>query len=220
VEGFTRFWQAAPPATFTVTVVKPQSEETGLDAASTDTTAATPTDDAALVTACLAGDRQAFDRIVERHQRSVYRVCYRFLGNHEDASDAAQETFVRAFRSLASFRGGSSLSTWLYRIAVNASLSRRGARRALEPIDPERHVDSGAESPEQSLSRDEQRARVRAAISRLPARQRAALILRTYHDLTHEQIAKVMGGSVGTSKANVFHALRNLKALLGGTESR
>lgn len=221
MEGTGRFWQAAPPGAWTVTVVNTQSDDTSRGAANGSAVAAPDADDVALVEACLAGHREAFDRIVERHQRMVYRVCHRFLGNHEDASDVAQDTFVRAYRSLATFRGGSSLSTWLYRIAVNASLNRRSGRRVvMEPLEPARHVDADAESPEDTLRRDEQRARVRAAISKLPPRQRAALILRTYHDLTHEQIAKVMGGSVGTSKANFFHALRNLKGLLSGGEPR
>ncbi len=219
MEGTGRFWQAAPPAAWTVTVVNRESDDpqprAGAEAPGTEAS------DEALVRACLAGQRDAFDRIVERHQRMVYRVCYRFLGHHEDASDVAQDVFLRAYRGLASFRGGSSLSTWLYRIAVNASLSRRsGAQPTLEPLDPARQVASHAESPEEALRRDERGARVRTAIARLPTRQRTALILRAYHELTHEQIAKIMGGSVGTSKANVFHALRNLKALLGGAEPR
>src|SRR5687768_7282778 len=91
-------------------------------------TVANPTD-ADLVEASLAGDRQAFDTIVERHQRHVYQLCYRFVGNHEDASDLAQDVFVRAFRSLKTFKGQASLGTWLYRIAVNVSLNKVGAKR-------------------------------------------------------------------------------------------
>src|SRR5215210_7730119 len=68
-----------------------------------------------LVAACLAGQRGAFDLIVERHRRAVYQLCYRFVGNHEDASDLAQDVFIRAFRGLRRFRGQSALATWLYR---------------------------------------------------------------------------------------------------------
>src|SRR5262245_5120408 len=82
----------------------------------------------ALVEACLAGHREAFDVIVERHRRPVYQLCYRFVGNHEDASDLAQDVFVRAYRGLRRFRGQSSLATWLYRIGVNVCLNRVSTR--------------------------------------------------------------------------------------------
>src|SRR4051812_10920938 len=76
-------------------------------------------DEAALVEACLAGTPGAFDVIVERHRRSIYQLCYRFTANHEDASDLAQDVFLRAYRGLHRFRQQSALGTWLYRIAVN-----------------------------------------------------------------------------------------------------
>src|SRR6266446_3556750 len=81
-------------------------------------------DEAGLIAACLAGRREAFDVIVERHRRTVYQLCYRFVGNHEDASDLSQDVFLRAFRGLRNFRGQSSLATWLYRIGVNVCLNR------------------------------------------------------------------------------------------------
>ena len=77
-----------------------------------------------LVQACLAGHREAFDVIVERHQRHVYQLCYRFVGNHEDASDLAQDVFIRAYRGLKKFKRQSSLGTWLYRIGVNVCLNK------------------------------------------------------------------------------------------------
>ena len=84
--------------------------------------------DADLVEASLAGDREAFGAIVERHRRHVYQLCYRFVGNHEDASDLAQDVFIRAFRGLRTFKGEASFSTWLHRIAVNTSLNKVGAK--------------------------------------------------------------------------------------------
>ena len=85
-------------------------------------------DEPALVEACLAGRTGAFDLIVERHRRTVYQLCYRFVGNHEDASDLSQDVFLRAFRGLRSFRGQSTLATWLYRIGVNVCLNRVSAK--------------------------------------------------------------------------------------------
>jgi RNA polymerase sigma-70 factor (ECF subfamily) len=173
-------------------------------------------DDQALVAASLAGDRSAFDEIVERHQRAVYQVCFRFVNNHEDASDLVQEAFVRAWRGLTNFKGQAALSTWLYRIAVNVSLNRVSVKKTeTETIDLDRLEDSNAELPGTRLMRAERADAVRRAISELPEKQRATLILRTYHELSHQEIAEILGSSVGAVKANFFHALANLKRILG-----
>ena len=176
-------------------------------------------DETALVDACLANQPGAFDLVVERHRRSLYQLCYRFVGNHEDASDLVQEVFIRAFRGLRSFRGQSSIATWLYRIGVNACLNRVSAKTTLgkltEPIDDRQFVDAGVESASDRMLRDERAAQVRAAIAQLPPTQRATLILRTYHEMSHQEIAGLLGTSVGAVKANFFHALANLKKLLG-----
>jgi len=180
---------------------------------------ATPTD-ADLVEASRAGDRGAFDAIVVRHGRHVYQLCYRFVGNHEDASDLAQDVFVRAYRGLHRFKGQASLGTWLYRIAVNVSLNKVGAKEP-RPVsfDPRLHAFderaiSSEESASEALLREERAVQVRAAIAKLPKKQRATLILRVYHELPHDQIAGILGSSVGAVKANFFHALHNLKKLL------
>src|SRR5262245_62362822 len=97
---------------------------------------ATNPTDAELVEACLAGRRDAFDTIVERHRRQVYQLCYRFVGNHEDASDLTQDVFVRAFRGLRGFKRQSSLATWLYRIGVNVCLNRVAVKTPqVEPLE-------------------------------------------------------------------------------------
>jgi RNA polymerase sigma-70 factor (ECF subfamily) len=171
--------------------------------------------EAALVTASLAQRPGAFDLIVERHRRQVYQLCYRFVGNHEDASDLSQDVFVRAYRGLKNFKGHSSLSTWLYRIGVNVCLNRVSAKtHATEPIEHQQHLDDGSESASDRLLRDERAGQVRAAVARLPKKQRAALVLRMYQELSHHEIAHLLGSSVGAVKANVFHALQNLKKLL------
>ena len=173
-------------------------------------------DDQALVAASQSGDREAFDEIVERHRRAVYQVCYRFVNNHEDASDLAQETFVRAWKGLRNFKGEAALSTWLYRIAVNVSLNRVSAKGlTTEPIEADRFIDTKADAPGANLFREERKTAVRRAIAELPDKQRATLMLRTYHDMSHQEIADVLGSSVGAVKANFFHALANLKKILG-----
>jgi len=172
-----------------------------------------------LVRACQRGDREAYDRLVERYQRAVYRLCYRYVNDHEDANDLAQDAFIRAWRAVGRFRGDSAFSTWLYRIAVNACLNHRARRRpASEEIsdriaDPRQGADRGVQEG------DEARV-VREAVSRLPEKQRATLILKVYQELTHEEVARILGASVGTVKSNLFHALANLRRSLAGPGMR
>lgn len=170
-------------------------------------------DDAEAIRACQGGESEAFGRLVERYQRDVYRLCYRYVNDHHDANDLAQEVFLKAYRAIGRFRGDSAFSTWLYRIAVNTCLNFRSARRPpQEPIDEQ--LPDGAPGAGAEVERAEQARRVRAAVARLPERQRATLILKVYHELTHEEVAGVLGSSVGTVKANLFHALANLRRLL------
>jgi RNA polymerase sigma-70 factor, ECF subfamily len=174
-------------------------------------------DDRALVAEAAAGNRDAFDVIVERHRRAVYLICYRFVNNHEDASDLAQDTFVRAWRGLKNFKGQSALSTWLYRIAVNVCLNKVSVKTpASEPIESTEYLeDVRVEGAQHAMIRGERAVVVRKAIASLPKKQRATLILRTYHEMSHQQIADALGSSVGAVKANFFHALANLKKILG-----
>ena len=169
-----------------------------------------------LIAACVAGRPGAFDLVVERHRRAVYQICYRFMGNHEDASDLSQDVFLRAYRGLPAFKGNAALGTWLHRIAVNTCLNRVSVKTPKsEPIEEAQHVDTRTESAPERLLRDERAARVREAVAQLPPKQRAALIMRTYDERSHQEIADALGTTVGAAKANVFHALQNLKRLLG-----
>ena len=205
----TRVWAGTTRPRWTVTVVRHDPAPVRADPLNGLT-------EAELVTACLTGQRDAFAIIVERHRRAVYQLCYRFVGNHEDASDLSQEVFLRAFRGLKGFKGQSSLATWLYRIGVNTCLNRVSAHvPATEPLEARPHQAVG-DDPSSSLIREERRARVRAAIARLPRKQRATLILRAYQELSHREIADILGSSVGAVKANFFHALGNLKKILEG----
>lgn len=173
-------------------------------------------DDRALVDLFRQGRREAFDEVVRRHQRTVYRLCYRFAANHEDAADLTQDVFVRAFKGLVRFKHEAALGTWLHRVAVNVCLNRAAIKRPeTEPVDKVERADSGAVSPFDALAGRESADHVRRAIRQLPPRQRATLVLRVYHELPHEEIARLLGGTVGAAKANFFHALGNLRRLLG-----
>ena len=173
----------------------------------------------AAIAACRRGEREAFDVLVARYQRPIYRLCFRYVNNHEDANDLAQEAFLKAWRAISSFRGESAFSTWLYRIAVNACLNHRALRR---PATQELEEGLADPSPgaDAAVARDLQARRVRDAVSRLPERQRATLILKVYHDLTHAEVAEILGSTVGTVKANLFHALANLRRQMQSGESR
>jgi RNA polymerase sigma-70 factor (ECF subfamily) len=162
------------------------------------------------IEACQRGEREAFDRLVERYQRDIYRLCYRYVNNHEDANDMAQEVFLKAYKAIGRFRGDSSFSTWLYRIAVNTCLNFRAARKPETEELPEALPDARA-SAVATLEGEDQARVVRHAVSRLPEKQRATLILKIFHDLTHEEVAGILGSTVGTVKANLFHALGNLR---------
>jgi RNA polymerase sigma-70 factor (ECF subfamily) len=195
---------------WTLTVVPSTQDESGR------TLPLSHLDDRGLVEVCLGGRVDAFDVIVERHQRAVYQLCFRFVRRHEDAADLTQEVFLRAYRGLRRFRGDASLATWLHRIGVNVCLNRVSARRVPEaPLESAPQVRAAGDDPAVSLLKTEQGARVRAAVARLPPKQRATLILRIYQDLTHREIASALGTTVGAVKANFFHALGNLKKLLG-----
>ena len=172
-------------------------------------------EDRAAVEACQHGEREAFGRLVERYQRDVYRLCYRYVNNHHDANDMAQEVFLKAYRALGKFRGESAFSTWLYRIAVNTCLNFRAARRPdAEPLH-DSLPDSGPGAGAGVLTRERERL-VREAVSRLPDKQRTTVILKIYQELTHEEVAVIVGSSVGTVKANLFHAMNNLRKQLAG----
>jgi RNA polymerase sigma-70 factor (ECF subfamily) len=197
LSGAERIWTARAEPDWTVTVVG---------------------DDRELARAAVAGDREAFSLLVERHQRTVFQLCYRFVGRQEEARDLAQDVFVRAWRGLRGFKEQSAFSTWLYRIGVNVCLNRVTAKAprldAMEPLDEAASADTRAEDPSEGIDRSRRAALVRIAIAKLPPKQRATLVLRVYHELPHERIAEILGSSVGASKANFFHALANLKKLL------
>jgi RNA polymerase sigma-70 factor (ECF subfamily) len=196
--------------TWDVTMTRPEQADRSAPAGDLD-----QAEDRDLVRAFVAGRREAFDVIVTRHRRVIYQVCYRFMGNHEDASDLTQDVFVRAFRGLRNFKGDSALATWLYRVAVNVCLNRVAAKRPVgEPIEAAQHVDAHAADPLEEVVRGERAIEVRRAIRKLPPKQQATLILRVYRDLSHEEIARALGSSVGAVKANFFHALGNLRRLM------
>jgi len=162
---------------------------------------------------------QTFDDLVRTHRGRVYGLCYRYAGNPADAEDLAQEVFLRAYRGLSGFRGEASLSTWIYRIAVNVCLNWISSRKRRVEELPADLADPGP-SPMERLGRKETSEAVQTAVSRLPERQRMTLVLRVYQELSHKEIGDIMDCPVGTAKANFFFALKNLRKYLEAEESR
>ena len=169
--------------------------------------------DSALVERYLAGDMSAFDELMIRYERQIYRVCYRFVDNREDAMDLAQEVFIKAFEHLSTFRRESSLKTWLYRIAMNHCINhvKKHSQEFVEVTESTAHVSASVHA---HMEDREQRAQFRELVKQLPPKQKAILELRINEQLSYEEIANISGRSVSTIKASVFFALEKLRKLV------
>ena len=173
-----------------------------------------------IIDRCLAGDEGAFDLLVRKYQRDVYRLAYRITRNGEDARDLAQDAFVQAFRSLRAFQRKSSFYTWLYRITANLCLNFRKAASRIDPGEVDERVPDAREDALDRLAREERDRAVADAIATLPPQQRATLTLRVHNGLPHKEIAEILECSEGTAKANYFHAVRGLQARLARFRER
>lgn len=169
-----------------------------------------------LIERCRSGDMIAFDEIVALHQNRIFNLCYWMLGNRDDASDAAQEAFVRAFRSLERFRGDASFATWLHRIAVNVSLdaAQRRKRGPLLYSDLECGGDSPPEldpvdlgqDPQAIAARRERSQSVRAAMAELPEHYRIVLVLFDLENHSYDEVAELLSLPLGTVKSRLNRA--------------
>ena len=166
--------------------------------------------DVELIERYFAGDTSAFDEIMIRYERQIYRVCYRFVEHREDAMDLAQDVFVKAFEHLPTFRRESTLKTWLYRIAINHCLNHV-KKHSQEFVQVTESTSSTKSSAQAELEHQERRQRFRRLVKRLPPKQKAILELRVNEQLSYEEIAKISGRSVSTIKASVFFALEKLR---------
>jgi RNA polymerase sigma-70 factor (ECF subfamily) len=182
--------------------------------------------EATLVERCRAGDLEAFDELVARHQSKIFNLCVWMLGDRDEAADAAQDAFVRAFRALANFRADAALGTWLHRIAVNVCLDARAKRSrapisysALESSDDEgesRSFDPAdtADTPAQSFARREKRQAVLQALAQLPEHHRAVITLFDIQGRSYEEAAQVLELPMGTIKSRLNRARAALRQLL------
>ena len=177
---------------------------------------ATGDEDAVLIERFLAGDETAFTGLVNKYRKQVYAVAWRLVGNAQEADDLAQETFIKAYRNLNKFRGDAKFKTWLLRITTNAGINMKKSGRISKDSGeaPDDNLEAFSGSALEGLLDDERKLQLRQAINQLPPKQKQTLMLKTYKDMTCEEVASVMKCSPGTVKANIFNALKKLKTML------
>ena len=179
--------------------------------------------DALLVERTLDKDVAAFEELVARYQNKIVAYASRMLNDHDEAEDVAQEAFIKAYRSLDSFRGASSFSTWLYRITTNLCIDRARARKRRpqqaysldEPFDKDeagggRELPDSTFEPSKSVERDELRQQVRLTVAEMPEKLRQVLVMCDIQGMAYENIANVLGCPIGTVKSRLFHARADL----------
>ena len=178
-----------------------------------------------LVNRARRGDLKAYDDLIRRYQERIYATVYHMTANHEDANDLAQESFVKAFQALKSFKGGSSFYTWLYRIAVNKTINFLKQRKnrqhmSLNDIDfnaehdPDLVALISDKTPRREAGLSELQEKLNAALLKLSESHRMAVVLHDVQGLSHEEIAKVMHCNIGTVRSRLFYARQQLQALL------
>ena len=176
----------------------------------------------AWLAAARRGDQEAFAELVRLYEKKVLALTLRMCKNPEDAAEAAQEAFLAAWQSLRSFRGESSFSTWLYRLASNAcvDLLRREGRHkgnaSLDDEDLDLDVPASLPTPQEEAERRELRERIEAGLQALPPEYRAALVLRELHQLRYDEIAASLGIDIGTVKSRISRGRKRLRGILLG----
>lgn len=167
-----------------------------------------------------SGDRSAFDAIVRRHQKGVWRMVRRYVRHDADAFDVTQQVFVRAFKGLASFRGAATVRSWLYRIAINCALSWLRDHRREQPAEIAEDSLTAMPVAPANIASDQDGTRLRAAIAQLPPKQKLVLELRVFDDLSFKEVAELADCSENTAKVNFHYAVKRLRDILGGPDAR
>ena len=170
-----------------------------------------------LIDVTLAGTTAAFGILVQRHQRQMYALALKMVRNHDDAADIAQDVFLKAYEVLGSFQKKSSFHTWLYRITVNFCINHLRRDKAQYHVELENHHAVESAEAFENMDSTEVQDELTDAIRRLPEKQQTTVMLRAGEGLPYKEIAKILGCSVGTVKANYFHAVKNLKRYMKST---
>jgi len=180
-----------------------------------------------LVKQCQTGDTQAFDQLVSRYRTRVFGMIYNMVRNEQDAWDLAQDSFVKAWKSIGRFRGQSSFYTWIYRIVMNVTIDWLRKKQVkgtgtefddsvqLKEIDPaSRTSPRPTPLPHERMERDEVRARIDAAIAQLSPEHRAVILMKETEDMQYHEIAEALGCSIGTVMSRLFYARKKLQSSL------
>lgn len=170
-------------------------------------------DDLQLLDRCIAGDREAFDELVLKHQKALFSMLYRMVSDADDAADILQKTFVKAFTGIRGFERRSSFRTWLYQIAINLAKNLYRDRSRAGKVSLDDVIIRRDPKTLESLVKKESRDRLYKALTALPEKQRLTVMLRVQEQKTFDEIAGIMKCSVGTSKANYHHGVQKLKAM-------
>ena len=184
-----------------------------------------PEQESELVRSARGGDMEAYDHLVRRYQERIYATIYHMTANHEDANDLAQETFIKAYQALKSFKGDSSFFTWVYRIAVNKTINFLKQRKnkthmSLNDLDfnAEHDADLVAlisdKTPRREVSLIELQEKLNAALLKLSEVHRLVVTLHDVQGLSHEEISRIMGCNTGTVRSRLFYARQQLQAYL------
>jgi RNA polymerase sigma-70 factor (ECF subfamily) len=184
-------------------------------------------EDRALIERAKDGDADAYDELVRRHQERIYATIYHMTSNHEDANDLAQETFIKAWQALKSFKGDSSFFTWVYRIAVNRTINFLKTRRqksfhlSLNDLDFNAEHDPdlvkfiSENTPRREVALAELQEKLNAAMQKLSEEHRLVVTLHDVQGMPHDEIAQIMKCNVGTVRSRLFYARQQLQAHLG-----
>jgi RNA polymerase sigma-70 factor, ECF subfamily len=191
--------------------VSPQSN-------SPDPMASDSTSDADYVRRLQRGETEAFEMLVRRHEKTIFNLVYRMLGDYDEAAEVSQEVFLSAYRAIGQFRGDANFSTWLYRIALNHTSTRRKTliRRqqrnvAIEDTEPVRDLQPG---PAETMEKKEIRERVQRALNSLEPDDATVILLRDLQDIPYEEVARLLEIPVGTVKSRLHRARQALKSQL------
>ncbi|MBU6410430.1 MAG: sigma-70 family RNA polymerase sigma factor [Verrucomicrobia bacterium] len=191
----------------------------------TESESPAPEAESTLVARARRGDLAAYDELIKRYQERIYATIYHMTANHEDANDLAQESFLKAFQALKSFKGGSSFYTWLYRIAVNKTINFLKHRKTRTHLslndldfnaehDPDLVALISEKTPRRDAGLSELQEKLNTAMLKLSEPHRLVVVLHDVQGLSHDEIAKVMNCNIGTVRSRLFYARQQLQALL------
>ena len=181
--------------------------------------------DEQLVELAVSREPEAFGEIVKRWERKIFALCFGMLGREDDARDAAQETFISAYRNLPRFRGEAKVSSWLHRIAVNQCLTfkRRAKTRSEDFIDEQNHeerifVAPEGMSPSRTTEEKERHTLVRQAVTSLPSDLRQVIVMKEFEDMTFQEISETLEVPLSTVKSRLYTGLKQLRMKLERAE--